>query len=192
METSHFLRLSPELRNRIYELVFGQGGLDQCCITIALIDQKHLVANDTFRKHVALTQSCQQVRSECRLFCFADRHFSLSLGDPDLKRWGYKPLAHMCPVGWYLETVLGVDVLSAMGRLTIVYRAYRYLRVVITTANKEGTKRALFEYWDPDDDDDMRMKPDKVQAMFHPLGSIYRTAGFVEEWRDQRGGVVGS
>lgn len=71
METSPFARLSAELRNRVYHFTPEDTYSD---LEITLPLKRH-----TFKRSIALTQTCRQIRSETRTMFYINRSIDMDL-----------------------------------------------------------------------------------------------------------------
>lgn len=108
MEISQFGRLSPELRNRIYELSFASP-----CGTF---ENRFAIERNSFKQCVALTQTCRQIRNETRAMFYANACIFATVG-------GETQSAKLCV---FLE-VLVPDIIRCVDIIRIFIHGY-YVR----------------------------------------------------------------
>lgn len=103
MDNSPLGRLSPELRNQIYELVFQPSNRSYLQVRPTRLD----AAN--FAQTIAIAQTCRQVRAEARLLFFATNDFRFDCSSA--------PKSLVAPTRW-LQNV-GPDALEVMRSMLI-------------------------------------------------------------------------
>ncbi|KAK4569713.1 hypothetical protein LTR86_002681 [Recurvomyces mirabilis] len=92
VQAAPLLRVPQELRDWIYGYVYprsqvidgSQEKSDTPIIVMGIIDQPTLLTNNAFRKHIALTQTCRQLRTEARFLPYKRCDFVVKVATPIL------------------------------------------------------------------------------------------------------------
>lgn len=141
MDESPLARLSPELRNRIYENLFTPEDIPSYAHEEQLtldITANSVIAGTEFRKAIALVQTCRQLRTETRLMFFSGCTFHICAEDCiDVLRGQATLAAH------YLRS-LGPEVLRVVHQLRIGQVTRRYLSLKSMVV--EGQIKVGFRY----------------------------------------------